>query len=90
MLWTYLRRGPSRFRSSPWYGLALRGRRLPLEPAVKLFGPALIAYIELYGDHAQFRCAGATSCSQATQTHGESKFKLRIEATPPKEITLPN
>jgi hypothetical protein len=55
VLWTYLRRGPSRFRSAPWYGPALRGRRLPLEPAVKLFGPALIAYIELYGDHAQFR-----------------------------------
>ena len=58
MLWAYLRRGPSRFRSAPWYGPALQGRRLPLEPAVKLFGPALIAYIEMYGDHAQFRCAG--------------------------------
>ena len=57
-LWTYLRRGPSRFHSSAWYGPQLRGRRLPLEPAVKLFGPALIAYIELYGDHARFRCAG--------------------------------
>lgn len=55
VLWTYVRRGATRFQSRSWYGPTLQGRRLPLEPLVKLFGPALIAYIELYGDHDEFR-----------------------------------
>lgn len=51
VLWAYVRRGASRFESRSWYGPMLRGGRLPLELIVKLGGPALIAYIELYGDH---------------------------------------
>lgn len=58
MLWSYARLGARRFEARAWYGPLVKGWRLPLEPLVKFFGPLIITWIELYGDHDQFRWAG--------------------------------